>query len=223
MSDPQTPPSTPAKPKSRSMLRFGLLALLGGIAAGALGVYVIESRSGNEVADSCPLNNNLNERVNASARGEVAAMLALDRPFDATALAFQSAEGEPMTLGDLRGKTLLVNIWATWCAPCRAEMPVLDQLEAEEGSDRFAVVPINIDLGKTDKPAEFYREYDLTHMPLYRDETLELFNTLKSNGIAFGMPVTFLVDEEGCARAAMNGPAEWASPDAKSLINAFML
>lgn len=220
-SSPQQP-SPGKEPRKRSLFSFGTLALFAGVAAGALGVYVIESRSGNEVAGNCPVDDQLKARIDAAARGEVAAMVAMDAPFDATALAFKDADGVQTSIGAMAGQTLLVNLWATWCVPCRVEMPELDRLQAEAGSDAFAVVPINLDLGETDKPQAFYDEIGLTHLPMYRDETLKLFNDLKGNGVAFGMPVTMLVDKTGCARGVMNGPAEWAGADARALIDAFM-
>lgn len=218
MQDPQTPPQTPAR---SSALRIGLMALVLGVAAGALGVYVMESRSGNEVAGACPIDDALKARIDAAAQGEVAALLPMETPFDASGLAFKDGDGQPTTLADFRGQTLLVNLWATWCVPCRAEMPELDRLEAEAGGEDFAVIPINLDLGASDKPQAFYREIGLDHLPLYRDETLALFNELKGKGLAFGMPVTMLVDDKGCARAVMNGPAQWASADAHRVIDAF--
>ncbi len=221
MQTPQRPDET--RPSGRSSaLRFVTLALVGGIAAGALGVYVMESRSGNEVAGQCPSNDALKARIDAAATGEVAAMVAMDTPFDLSQLAFKTGDGQPMHFADLSGKTLLVNLWATWCVPCRVEMPELDRLQAEAGGDDFAVVPISLDLNDFDKPRAFYDEVGLTHLPHYQDETLKLFNDLKGSGIAFGMPVTMLVDRQGCARAVMNGPAEWASADARRLIDAFM-
>lgn len=127
-----------------------------------------------------------------------------------------------MTLGNLAGKTLLVNLWATWCAPCRAEMPALDELQAELGGEDFEVVAINVDTGSDEKPRKFLGEIGIKSLGYYRDDTIGVFNDLKRRSLALGLPVTLLVDESGCLIANMNGPAEWASDDAKSLVRAAM-
>src|SRR5690606_40778397 len=107
-----------------------------------------------------------------------------------------------------------------WCAPCREEMPALNQLQKERGGAGFEVVAVNVDTGDDEKPKRFLEETKVDALGYYRDSTLGLFNELKRRGLAFGLPVTLLVDEEGCLLANMNGPAEWASPDAKRLIEA---
>lgn len=204
--------------------RLGLIAgiaLISGIAAGGVVLYVSETGSGNEVADaSCPADEAIYAAIDGAARGEVAAVQALDAPFDISAMAFTDGDGQPASLKDFSGKTLLVNLWATWCVPCRLEMPALDALEQQEGGEDFAVIPINIDTGSIDKPKKFYAETKLTALPLYRDETMGVFDDLKGRGLAYGLPVSVLVGPDGCARAAINGPAEWASPDAVKLIEA---
>ncbi|WP_182085125.1 TlpA disulfide reductase family protein [Aureimonas sp. ME7] len=216
MSDQNQSPA----PRHMGTKRILSLALLAGLAAGALGVYVMETRSGNETAGSCPARAALAAALDGTARGEVAAMRPLEAPFDVSSLAFKDTNGAATTIGAMRGQSLLVNLWATWCAPCRAEMPALDELEREAGDESFAVVPINVDMGDDAGPRGFYRETGLRSLPYFRDETMGVFNDLKRSGTALGLPVTLLVDAEGCARAAMNGPAEWASPDGIRLIDA---
>ena len=114
----------------------------------------------------------------------------------------------------------LVNLWATWCGPCRREMPALDRLEAALGGDDFAVVPISIDTGGRDRPAQFLEETGVAHLPLYTDSSTEIFEALKTRGLAIGLPVTVLIDRAGCRLGHMNGPAEWDSEDAHALIEA---
>ncbi|MEF2070187.1 TlpA disulfide reductase family protein [Consotaella sp. CSK11QG-6] len=195
------------------------LALAAGLVAGAAGIYVMESGSGNQVA-SCPADDSLREALDQAAQGEVAAVQPLAEPFDVSALTFKDDAGQDMKLDGYSGQSLLVNIWATWCVPCREEMPALDQLQREEGGGDFAVVPINVDLGASDKPRAFYDEIGLEALPLLTDSTMGIFNDLKGRGLAFGLPVSLLVDENGCARASINGPADWASADAVKLIDA---
>ena len=153
--------------------------------------------------------------------GEVAAMLPADPPRLVSDIAFNDPNGQPMRLSDL-GKVTLVNLWATWCAPCREEMPALNQLQAELGGENFEVVAVNIDTGDDTKPKAFLEETGVDRLSYYRDNTLGLFNDLKRRNLAVGLPVTLLVDADGCLLGHMNGPAEWASDDAKRLIEAAM-
>ncbi|TFF18759.1 TlpA family protein disulfide reductase [Jiella endophytica] len=204
----------------RRLLAIAGLALVFGIAAGFGVLYVSETRSGNAVASSCPLDKTFTAAIDDNATGEVAAVRALDEPFDAGAISFQTADGNKAQLADFAGQTLLVNVWATWCAPCRAEMPALDALERQKGGKDFAVLPINVDNGDAAKPKKFYAETNLKSLPLLHDGTLATFNDLKTRGLTLGLPVSLIVGPDGCARAAVAGPAEWASPDAIRLIDA---
>src|SRR5690606_16388641 len=100
--------------------------------------------------------------------------------------------------------------------------PALNQLQEELGSDSFEVVAVNVDTGGDEKPKAFLEETGVDALGYYRDSTLGLFNDLKRRGLAMGLPVTLLIDKDGCMLAHMNGPAEWASPDAKRLITTAM-
>ncbi|MER8828505.1 TlpA family protein disulfide reductase [Mesorhizobium sp. M0938] len=209
--------------------RLILAALVAGVLAGAVAVYVSESGSGNNapaqvaVGDSkddvaCTTKADRAKTVAAAATGQVAALLPADPPQSLKSLAFNDPGGKPMTLADHAGKTVLLNLWATWCAPCRAEMPALDALQKEMGSGAFEVVAVNVDAGDDTKPKKFLEETGVKALGYYRDSTMALFNDLKTRGLALGLPVTMLIDGEGCLIAHMNGPAEWSSPDAKRLI-----
>jgi len=99
-------------------------------------------------------------------------------------------------------------------------MPALDTLQKEMGSDEFEVVAVNVDTGDDTKPKKFLAETGVTNLGYYRENTLSLFNELKKRGLALGLPVTLLVDRDGCLIANMNGPAEWASEDARALVRA---
>ena len=212
--------------------RLLAVAALAGALAGAVAVYVSATLSGNNAPPSAAgavVNADANSRlcaakadraktVAAAATGEVAAMLPADPPQSLKTLAFNAPDGNAMTLADRAGKTLLVNLWATWCAPCRAEMPALDALQKELGSEKFEVVAVNVDTGDDVKPKKFLGDTGVETLGFYRDNTMAVFEELKTRGLALGLPVTLLVDGEGCLLAHMNGPAEWSSDDARKLI-----
>jgi thiol-disulfide isomerase/thioredoxin len=205
------------KPKTG---RFLLLSGLAGLIAGAVAVYVMERPSGNAAdAGQCALSAEAAKALDSAATGSVAAMRPAETPQRVADLSFTGPNGAKMTLADFKGKTLLVNLWATWCAPCREEMPALDKLQAEKGGGDFQVVAINIDTGDDSKPKTFLAETGVHALQLYRDPTMGVFNELKKKNLAFGLPVTMLVDKDGCQIAAMNGPADWAGEDAKRLID----
>lgn len=129
-------------------------------------------------------------------------------------------EGDSVSLASLRGEVVLVNLWATWCYPCREEMPSLDALELEMGGESFEVVAINVDTGDDTKPKKFLDETGINALGYYRDATMEVFNELKRRGLALGLPVTLLVGADGCLLAHMNGPADWSGEDAKRVVRA---
>ncbi|MGX5845883.1 thiol:disulfide interchange protein TlpA [Mesorhizobium sp. PL10] len=216
--------------------RLILAALVAGVLAGAVAVYVSESGSGNNAASgsapaqaaaggsnddvACAAKSDHAKKVAAAATGQVAALLPADPPQSLKGLAFNGPDGKPMTIADHAGKTVLLNLWATWCAPCRAEMPALDALQKEKGSDAFEVIAVNVDAGDDVKPKKFLGDIGIEKLGYYRDPTLALFNDVKTRGLALGLPVTMLIDGEGCLVAHMNGPAEWSGPDAKRLVEA---
>ena len=115
---------------------------------------------------------------------------------------------------------MLLNLWATWCVPCRQEMPALDRLEARLGGPDFTVVAVNIDTAKLDRPKAFLQEVAVKNLGFYADPTADIFETLKGAGDALGLPTTVLVDKNGCGLGVMAGPAQWDSPDALALIAA---
>ena len=135
-------------------------------------------------------------------------------------LRFIGPDGKPTDLKAFAGKALLVNLWATWCVPCRKEMPALDALQRELGGADFQVVAINVDTAKLDRPAAFLKDNGITALPLYRDPEADVLQVLKQNGGLLGLPTTLIVDRHGCELGRMAGPAEWASPDALALIGA---
>lgn len=149
-------------------------------------------------------------------KGAMAPLLIRDKPLDLPDLAFADKDGKPKSLADFHGQVVLLNIWATWCVPCREEMPALDKLETKLGGKDFDVVAINIDKGGADKAAAFLEETGAKRIALYTDPTGKLFSTLK----AVGMPTTLIIDRNGKEIARLIGPADWASPEAVAVIEA---
>jgi thiol-disulfide isomerase/thioredoxin len=214
--------------------RLILIAAVAGALAGAVAVYVRTTLPGNNAtnapvaqiggsdADACASRAENAKTVAAAATGDVAAMLPADPPQSLRGLTFNAPDGAKMTLADRAGKVLLVNLWATWCFPCREEMPALNALQKEMGSETFEVVAINVDTGDDAKPRKFMSETGVDALGYYRENTLDLFNDVKARGLALGLPVTLLVDSDGCLLSHMNGPADWAGGDARRFLSAAM-
>jgi thiol-disulfide isomerase/thioredoxin len=203
-----------------------MIAAVLGITAGAVAVYVRSMGSGNGMdglttasAGQCEGSAELAKSVSAFSKGEVAAMAAAQPPRPLQ-LAFKGPEGKEMTVADLAGKTVLLNLWATWCVPCREEMPALNALQSTMGGNDFEVVAVNIDTGSDQKPKNFYQDYKIDKLAFYSDSSMGVFNSVKKEGLAFGLPATLILDKKGCLIGAMNGPAAWDSEDAKALITA---
>jgi thiol-disulfide isomerase/thioredoxin len=154
------------------------------------------------------------------AHGEVAALTMATTPLRLPDLAFEDAEGKPKKLSDWRGRLVLVNLWATWCVPCRKEMPALEALQTRLGGPDFEVVAVNIDTRDPEKPKNFLKEANLTKLAYFTDTKAKVFQDLKNIGKALGMPTSVLIDGQGCEIGTIAGPAEWASDDAIALIKA---
>jgi thiol-disulfide isomerase/thioredoxin len=160
------------------------------------------------------------KRIAPLAHGEVAAVTMATAPLKLPDLAFNDANGRPKKLSDWRGKTVLVNLWATWCVPCRKEMPALEGLQTKLQGPNFEVVAINIDTRDPEKPKDFLKAANLTRLGYFYDENAKVFQDLKSIGRALGMPTSVLVDAQGCEIGTIAGPAQWDSDDAVKLIQA---
>ena len=210
---------------SPSFAKKRLAIVLAGGAAGVIvglgAVYGIATLTRNAGGDAaCRPAVALAEKVAPFARGEVAAVKVAKTPFKVPDIAFHDSEGKPVTLAAFKGRTVLLNLWATWCVPCRKEMPALDALEQKLGGPDFQVVAVNIDTRDPDKPKDFLNEIGVKKLAYYADGNAKSFQDLKAVGRAFGMPTTLLVDGQGCEVGTLAGPAEWASEDALKLIKA---
>jgi thiol-disulfide isomerase/thioredoxin len=159
-------------------------------------------------------------RLSPLAIGQVAAFVPTRQSTALVLPPFKDGNGKDVRLTDFAGKVQLVNLWATWCVPCREEMPALNALQKSMGGDRFQVTAINLDTGTDEKPKAFLAETKIDALALHHDATLSSFNALKKAGVAMGLPASVLVDAKGCMLGAMNGPAAWDSDDAKAMIKA---
>lgn len=215
---PESPQPAPA-PTRRIPYVIGTVLI--GAVIGVAGVYGFGGLRRNVSGDSaCAPAVSLSKKIAPLAHGEVAALTMATAPLRLPDLTFQDADGKPKKLSDWRGRTVLVNLWATWCVPCRREMPALDRLQAKLGGKDFQVVAINIDTRDPEKPRNFLKDAKLTRLDFFSDSKAEAFQDLKAIGRALGMPTSVLVDGQGCEIATIAGPAEWDSDDAVRLITA---
>jgi thiol-disulfide isomerase/thioredoxin len=162
------------------------------------------------------------DKVDTAAVGELAALNGTGTGRGYSDLAFTDAEGNQKTIADFAGKRLLVNFWASWCVPCRAEMPALESLADTYNSQSFMVLPINLDVGDSGiaKAKAFLADENLS-LPLY-PAPLQVFQRLQQQAVSIGLPTTILLDEKGCELAVLQGPAEWDSADGKGVIDALL-
>jgi thiol-disulfide isomerase/thioredoxin len=215
-------PETPS-PRAAATRRIPLA--IGAVMVGGLIGYAAVSgigglKRGSSGDSACNGAVSLARKIAPLAQGEVAALTMATAPVKLPDLAFEDADGKPKKLSDWRGKTVLVNLWATWCVPCRKEMPALDSLQTKLGGKDFEVVAINIDTRDPEKPRNFLKDANLTRLGYFSDAKAKVFQDLKSIGKALGMPTSILVDSQGCEIGNIAGPAEWASDDAIKLIKA---
>lgn len=127
-------------------------------------------------------------------------------------------DGRNLTLADFEGRVVLLNIWATWCPPCREEMPTLDALQARLGGSDFHVLPLSIDRTGLEPVRRFYRETGIRNLDLYIAEDTRAMLALA----VVGLPTTILIDRIGRERGRLAGPAEWNSPEAVAQISALI-
>jgi thiol-disulfide isomerase/thioredoxin len=209
------------RPTATRRIPLAIGAVLIGAAIGFAGVYGIGGLRRSAAGDpACRGAVDLGRKLAPLAHGEVAALTMASAPLRLPDLAFEDAEGKPKKLSDWRGRTVLVNLWATWCVPCRKEMPALEGLQTRLGGPDFEVVAVNIDTRDPEKPKNFLKEANLTRLAYFSDQKAKVFQDLKGIGRALGMPTSVLVDGQGCEIATIAGPAEWDSDDAIKLITA---
>jgi thiol-disulfide isomerase/thioredoxin len=199
-------------PVKRTRIAFGLAAgrwtvrrIFGAFLTGA--VYAIAGLSGN-VAGA------------ADATAPVSGLqnfVLKPVPAPLPAVQFQDASGAPHDLTEYKGKVVLVNFWATWCAPCREEMPSLDRLQQAMGGPDFEVVIISLDRAGYQKAAAFLNEIGVKNLTTYVDPGIRAARQLG----ALGLPVTLLLNRKGDEIGRLTGAAHWDSPEARALIKQY--
>ena len=196
-----------------------IISLIAIVATG-IGLYAIFGGGGNEdVVENKPQSANLIASIlKPLATGNMAGMRILDKPLDLNYISFSNGDERNFTIADWKGRVVLLNLWATWCPPCRHEMPFLEDLESQLGGENFEVVSVSIDLKSPKKPKAFFAEIGLKKLKFYWDGSAKIFNELKKHNLAFGMPTTILIDKNGMALGALNGPATWNSAEAITLV-----
>jgi thiol-disulfide isomerase/thioredoxin len=149
-------------------------------------------------------------------KGSIARMVLVKPPKPVPELAFADADDKPLKLADYKGKIVLVNFWATWCAPCVKEMPSLDRLQATLGKDKFLVLPLSLDGPSRPKVVPFYKDKDLANLGIYFDRSKKVMQGL---GISI-LPTSILVDPAGNELGRLEGEADWEKPEAVVLMRA---
>ena len=148
--------------------------------------------------------------------GNLARFTLAKEPRKLLELAFTDADDKPLQLADYKGKTVLLNFWATWCAPCVKEMPSLDKLQAEFGKDRFTVLPLSLDGPSKPKVAPFYADKKLANLGIYFDKGRKAMQGLDVTLL----PTSILVDPQGREIGRLEGDADWDMPEGVALMKA---
>lgn len=149
-----------------------------------------------------------------SASGNQLELSVFDQPHALPEVRFQDDQGRDLTLGDFRGRVVVLNVWATWCVPCRKEMPTLDRLQARLGGKDFLVVALSIDRKGVEAVRGFYQEVGVENLAIYVDPSGKGSHALAIPGV----PTTLLIDREGREVARKMGEAKWDSPEMVSLV-----
>jgi thiol-disulfide isomerase/thioredoxin len=210
----------PSPKKRRPPIAMIVAALA--VVIGAAVLYGNAPGAGKDEVASCPAAKGAAARLAPLAHGEVAALNVDKNPKPAAAISFRDAEGKTLTLADFKGRNVLLNLWATWCVPCRAEMPALDRLQAKLGGQDFEVVAVNIDTARLDRPKAFLDDIGVKSLVRYADSSADSFEALKVAGKALGLPTSLLIGADGCELAVMAGPAKWDSDDAAKVVTAMV-
>lgn len=191
-------------PFNRNLLVMGVALAIMTIAA-----LVVYSRFTTE--DPLPPAQKANGKA---ALGAVGQFVALDTPVAAPDLKFTDEQGKTRALSDFRGKVIVLNLWATWCTPCLAEMPMLDRLQHQLGDQGAIVIALSLDRGGKDAVKAFYRQADIRNLGVFLDPSMRAISDARTSGL----PTTLLIDANGMELGRVTGPMEWDAPAAVDLV-----
>ena len=190
-------------------------------ALAALAVLYGKAPSPGKAEADCPASSaQLSARLAPLARGEIAALAVEMNPRPEARITFDGPEGAKLTLADFRGRAVLLNLWANWCVPCRAEMPALDRLQAKAGDKDFEVVAVDVDTTRLDRPKAFLDGLGVKALTRYADPSGDALDAMRAAGKALGLPTSLLIDREGCELGVVAGAVKWDSPDALKVVEA---
>lgn len=195
--------------KHRAILTSAATASM--LLAGLLGYVIVQRASLPENQTAAPAVEVPSAPVGSSSPLELSVY---DEPRVLPEIHFSDERGRDLTLADFRGRVVLLNVWATWCVPCRKEMPALDRLQAKLGGDDFVVIPLSIDRKGIEAVRGFYREVGVEKLATYLDPSGKGSRALAVPGV----PTTLLIDREGREVARKMGAAEWDGAEMVSLV-----
>jgi thiol-disulfide isomerase/thioredoxin len=198
--------------KQKSPLPFALAFL-----AGVAGIYWFQGeprKVETPVAEIAPSS----AFGKALATGPMAAVIVHEKRKEILPFTFKTADGKDVTLDQWKGRVVLLNLWATWCAPCRKEMPDLAELQKQLGGPDFEVVALSVDKKGAEASAAFLKEVKADNLATYSDTELKSLAQLQ----AVGLPATILIDRQGKEAARLLGPAPWSSTEAITMIKTLL-
>lgn len=208
----------PARVPLSLRTRISLVAL--GLLVAVSVVSVLYGRGGgrgNADPALCPDSEALSQKLTPFFRGEIAGMRPVDPPRPLPSFAFTGPNG-PTSLAAMRGRAVLFNLWATWCVPCREEMPALDRLQTQKGGTEFTVLALNMDTRNIERVPQWLDANGISALQRYSDPAGQAFQALRKEGLVTGLPTTLLIGRDGCLIGAMAGPAKWDGADALDMI-----
>ena len=204
------PPAAAPWQRKRPLLKAGLVAAVTILAAAAvIGVWIAVGPRGVALMPAV-------EPVTGAKRAFM--LVPHASPRSIPNVAFEDGQSRKRTLADFRGKVVLLNLWATWCGPCRQEMPTLDRLQARLGGADFEVVALSIDRDGQAAVKSFFDEIGVRALAIYVDATTEAGTQLGM----LGVPTTLLLDQRGREIGRVTGPAEWDSPEVMRTIKGYL-
>ena len=186
-----------------------LFRILGRLAA-AVAVIGVALYGGSLLAAEGDALRALDKRADGSA---ILNLVVSDGPMEPPAIVFTDEAGEELSLADFRGTPVAVHFWATWCFPCRAEMPTMDALQREFG-DELIILPLSLDRDGAPLVRNYYNDHDLITLPVMIDEKMKAGRALRVHGI----PATVFINAEGAEVARVLGDRDWSDPDVIALV-----